>query len=57
VDLLAQTPYTLHKRTQAQVVLCWGKDFELWVRVDAPKKSYAILIGGHEYEFHSRITE
>jgi hypothetical protein len=55
VELLASTPYRLVRRTTDDVVLANGREFERWRRVDVPRKGYAILIDGVEYEFDSTV--
>lgn len=57
VELLANTVYSVERESQEEVVLRSGKSLELWRQAKVPQKGYALLIGGHEYEFDSTLPE
>lgn len=51
VDQLSTTPYKVDSFVDGGVVLRWGKDLEIWRKVDVPRKGYAIAISDYEVEF------
>lgn len=56
VDQLSRTPYKVQADLGGSVLLKWGKDLELWRKVDVPRKGYAIAISDFEVEFVARIA-
>lgn len=51
VEPLSETRYKIHQVVDGGVILRCGKEYELWVQVEIPRKGYAILMDGQEYEF------
>ena len=56
VDQLSTTYYTVETDLESAVVLRWGKDLEIWRKVDVPRKSYAIAISDYQVEFVAKYS-
>jgi hypothetical protein len=56
VAQLSTTYYTVETFLEGAVVLRWGKELEIWRKVDVPRKSYAIAISDYQVEFVAKYS-